>query len=102
MRINDTPPVNITRPEARGPVAGVAAGSAVGSRGGNPAVQNLAEHAEPPQPAQTAAERREQARRAEERRKQQMRVLIDTRVGRRRAAKRRVADDAPASVDVQA
>jgi hypothetical protein len=50
---------------------------------------------------QGEAERRQQSRRAEDRRKRQVAVLIDTRVGQRRAQRRRAADDAPPSIDVE-
>jgi hypothetical protein len=47
-------------------------------------------------------ERRQQVRRGEDRRTRQVAVLIDTRVGQRRAQRRRAGDDPAASIDVKA
>ena len=52
--------------------------------------------------AREAERRQDDVRRGEDRRKRQVPVLIDTRVGERRAKRRRAADDAPPSVDVKA
>ena len=103
MRINETPPLTVTRPEPTSSVTGVSAGSTVGAQG-NPAAQTVPvrEQAPPPPPPPVEAERRVYVRRAEERRKLQVRVLMDTRVGQRRTARRRAADDAPASIDIEA
>ena len=103
MRINETPPFIVTRPEPTGSITGVSAGTAVGAQG-NPAAQTVPvrEQASPPPPPPVEAERRAYVRRAEERRKLQVRVLMDTRVSQRRTAPRRAADDAPVSIDVEA
>jgi len=103
MRINETPPLTVTRPEPTSSVTGVSAGSTVGAQG-NPAAQTVPvrEQTPPPPPPPVEAERRVYVRRAEERRKLQVRVLMDTRVGQRRTARRRAADDAPASIDIEA
>jgi hypothetical protein len=49
-----------------------------------------------------AAERRQDVRRSVDRRKRQLPVLIDTRVAQRRRARRRVADAAPSTIDIEA
>jgi hypothetical protein len=55
------------------------------------------------QPLPAEAERRQQARRGEDRRQRQVAVLIDTRVGQRRAQRRRAQDEVlRASIDVEA
>jgi hypothetical protein len=53
-------------------------------------------------PAPVEVERRQQVRRGEDRRKRQVAVLIDTRVGQRRAVRRRTEDEPPSSIDVEA
>jgi hypothetical protein len=55
-----------------------------------------------PDQAAVEVERRQQVRRGEDRRKRQIAVLIDTRVGQRRAVSRRLQDAAPSSIDVEA
>jgi len=104
MRINETPPITVTRPETRGPVAQVAGTSPVGSQnpGSAAAGPNLPERDQPVQRPSTAAERRQAARRNDERRKQKLSVMMDTRIGQRRTVRRRNQDQAAASVDVQA
>jgi len=104
MRINETPPLIVTRPEPASSITGVSAGTSVGAQG-SPATQTVPvrEQAPPqPPPQLEAAERRAYVRRAEERRKLQVRVLMDTRVSQRRTARRRAEDDAPASIDTEA
>ena len=105
MRINDAPATTVvTFPGAAGPgmVTGIATARAVEPQG-NPAAQTLLQREPaPPVPAPAEADRRGHVRRAQERRKQQVRVTIDTRIGPRRMARRRVEDDAPAAIDVEA
>jgi hypothetical protein len=104
MRINETPPSIVTRPATTSSVIGVSAGAAVGGQG-NPAAQAVLVREQTPAPAPVPpveAERRAYVRRSEERRKLQVRVLMDTRVGQRRTARRRAADETPASIDVEA
>jgi hypothetical protein len=102
MMINDTRPVIIIPPEPRGPLAGVAAGSAVGAQAGNAAPEAVPVGDQPPASAQIVEERRQFARRAAERRKQKLQVLMDTRVSQRRGARRRAADEPSRSVDIEA
>ena len=103
MRINETPPPIVTRPEPSTSVTGVSAGRAIGGQG-NPAAQSVPvrEQTPPPPLPPVEAERRSYVRRAEERRKLQVRVMMDTRVAQRRTARRRAADDAPSSIDIEA
>jgi len=104
MRINDPPPpLTVTPPEYRGPIAGVVAASGVGTQRSSPAApQPLPDANEAAQAARIVAERRRAGRRNQERRRRQAQVLIDTRVARRRTGRRRAADNAPAAVNVQA
>jgi hypothetical protein len=101
MRINETARLPVTRPESKGPVAGVTAATAVGSQSPMPSEpgQTLPERVEP---SPLVEERRAYVRRNDERRKTQVQVLMDTRVAQRRLARRRALDQAPSSIDVQA
>ena len=101
MRINETARLPVTRPDSKGPIAGVTAATPVGSQSPMPSEpgQNLPGRIEPRTPVE---ERRIYVRRSDERRKSQVQVLMDTRVAQRRLARRRAADQAPTSIDVQA
>ena len=105
MRINETPPLNITRMDSGSPVTEVAGVSAIGSQGQGAAAPGPIPYGrdQPMQASPTAEERRQASRRNEERRKRQLKVLMDTRVRQRRTARRRNQDLPPdSSVDIQA
>jgi hypothetical protein len=104
VRINDPPPINVNRPDARGPLRGVAPTQAVTPQSSLPQVPQPAAaervEAAPPLPP---VERRRNARRAGERRKQQLSVTLNTRVGQRRLSRRRAADSAASTaIDIEA
>ena len=110
MRINTvgTPP--ISPPEQSVEVAAARAARPVEQRspgGGQTSAPTqpgtLPARPQPAAPVVRPVERRqEDGRRGEDRRKRQVPVIIDTRVGERRAQRRRAADEAPPSVDVKA
>lgn len=109
MRINTIGTPLVTVPEASPEVGAPRAltsvqGRAPGSQGAQQLPVPRAQAAAPAAllPVTAQAERRGQVRRGEERRRRQVSVLIDTRVGQRRAQRRRAQDEAPPSVDVEA
>jgi len=107
VRINDPPPTNVERPEARAPLGAIAAVRAVSPQSPAPAAPRgvpteRAETAAAPTPAAAPVERRQGDRRGEDRRKEQRNVTLDTRVGPRRLTRRRAEDSAPPSIDVEA
>jgi hypothetical protein len=108
MRINSVGTPVVTSPEQSAEVGAARAVRAVRAR--TPAPAETPANPVPAAPAPAAqsapvlaeAERRQQSRRGEDRRKRQAPVLIDTRVGQRRAQRRRAQDEAPPSIDVEA
>jgi hypothetical protein len=104
VRINEPPPVNVSRGDAGGPASVVPATAvnpvAPGSYPGGRVVAETGEN--PPAPfVQPIVDRRARLRRAGDRRQQQVPVTIDTRVSQRRTTKRRAADQPPQAVNVQ-
>lgn len=105
MRINTIGTPVVTRPEASRAVGAAGAITPVQPRtpGSGGAQQQPVPQGPAPvaQPVSVPAERRQQVRRGDDRRKRQLPVLIDTRVGQRRAQRRRAQDEAPSSIDVE-
>jgi len=104
VRINDPPPINVNRPDARGPVAGVAPSNPVNPQSPSPPVpqQTAGERVETAVPV-APVERRQSVRRGGERRKQKLTVTLNTRASQRRSARRRAEDNSlPTSIDVEA
>ncbi|PWT74727.1 MAG: hypothetical protein C5B46_03585 [Proteobacteria bacterium] len=104
MRINDPPLINVSRPDARGPLGGVAPAAPVTAQSPTPQTPQAtpAERTEVQAPV-PQVERRQNARRGTERRQRQVNVTLNTRVGQRRTSQRRAEDgEAPPSIDVEA
>jgi len=104
VRINDPPPINVSRPDARGPVAGVAPSPTVTPQSPPaPAPQSTPQARAEAEVPIAPIERRQGARRGLERRKQQLTVTLNTRVGQRRISRRRAEDvNDVTSIDVEA
>lgn len=104
MRLNAVPPSIVTPPEVRSEVGGVTGTRAIGANpsGSTIVVPTRPAPEESAQVQEPAGERRQLERRSEERRKRKLPVLLDMRVAPRRTNRRRVDDEAPASIDVKA
>ena len=104
MRIDPVAAPPVTPPDVRpdvGVTRRVAPVTAQTVRGELPPVAQ-SEAREASVQAPPAAERRQDVRRSVDRRKRQLPVLIDTRVSQRRRTRRRVADAAPSTIDIEA
>jgi len=106
MRINNVGPLIVTPTEPRTEVATTRAVDPVrayspGEASPEPPMP-IPTREEAPAPAPEGERRQRSERRGEDRRKRQIPVLIDTRVGDRRAAGRRTEDEAqPVRIDVE-
>jgi hypothetical protein len=108
MRINNVGPLIVTPVEPRIEVGNTRAVDAIraytpGEAQGREAPVPIPAREEAPPEPEVESERRGQRndRRGEDRRKRQVPVLIDTRVGERRASARRDQDAGPAHIDVE-
>lgn len=104
MRLNIAPQSGVTPTETRPRVGAVRAAKPVGPQtaGSGATAPASTESAKVPAAPVPVAERRAGGRRGNDRRQNRVAVLIDTRVGDRRKRRRRVSDEAPAAVDLEA